>query len=70
MTHELERVCMKCHHEKPLLVRLVYTGNGKEELWCMGCVYRAGRWEGCEKFELMEQMILERGRGEGNTYDT
>jgi hypothetical protein len=67
----LERVCMKCHHEKPLLVRLVYAGDDREELWCVGCVYRVGRLEeDRERFELLEQTILERGRGGANTYDT
>jgi hypothetical protein len=66
----LEYVCMKCHHEKPLLVKLVYAIDGREELWCLGCVYRAGRWEDRERFELLEQTILERGRGGASTYDT
>jgi hypothetical protein len=67
----LERVCMKCHHEKPLLVRLVYAGDDREELWCVGCVYKVGRWEeDRERLELLEQMTLERGGGRANTYDT
>jgi hypothetical protein len=61
---------MKCHREKPLLVRLVTADKGTEELWCLGCVYIAGRLEGDYKFELMEQTIIKRGRGGKDTYDT
>ena len=67
----LERVCMKCRRKKPLLVRIVTADKGIEELWCLGCVYIAGRREDDDdKFKLMEQIIIKIGRGGKDTYDT